>query len=681
MRSAVPHVFLAAEKSWALVDCYLFRNAMSQKIRAVATAIVFCAFLAYFFFANKFYPPVTLELSGHSTSEGTLNVFFDMGDGFRGYQKIPLKISAPTDAANNGFAVAAALPQVKIRALRLQLEAPVPGFSIDRAQLTHDGGTTELPLRRPDLSRAQKLAVGQLLQPRFHKGLFALHLVLAAACAWCVWLLLSLPMLTGTSDWRAALQRVFRSGQRGVFWTFFVISAACFGCWLLAYWPGQMTNDSWASLKEAQILRITDWHPYVYELYVLALWQFGQSVAAISIVQLLLTAAAGSYGFYYAWKWGVNRALLLLLFAVFATSAPIGLFNLTIWKDIPFSIAVLITALLLFRARIEREVRNRFIEVPRWTLPFLIALLIMVLQSRHNGVIFYGLLPLLLLGSLPRKTYQRFLALLAVIFVLMNIVIPRTFGILRTTASPQQQLRTAFVIITHPNFYSDDHERDIRIVEEASGIPYDRIKAMFPQQWFNLWDESLTCKHQFESTFGNTAEYNGAFVTRLSLNNLPILAASRTFEFLHSLGIDQSEYGKTLRFYQNPLQLHGSNLSPPGNFMYNVPLASEVKWEWMHDILEGYSAAGKKFEGLFSAQVLVWNLVVYFALFVAILFWERGSAAINLYILVNLVTALGVFAAGAGESWRYFYYIYLSGLLVAPLYFAYLRQVATRPVP
>ncbi|MBD3306800.1 hypothetical protein GF339_10265, partial [candidate division KSB3 bacterium] len=151
-----------------------------------------------------------------------------------------------------------------------------------------------------------------------------------------------------------SLRSIFWKDKKIVFWAYFLIATGVFAVWLLGQWPGGMTPDSFWSWDQTLSLSFDDWHPYLYQVYLLMLRQFADSPATVAVFQILLTAGVGSYIFYFCIRQGVNWLYTLPFFLLFITSIPIGVYNITLWKDIPWSLCLVLTAFWIFRLQITK---------------------------------------------------------------------------------------------------------------------------------------------------------------------------------------------------------------------------------------------------------------------------------------------------------------------------------------
>jgi hypothetical protein len=203
---------------------------------------------------------------------------------------------------------------------------------------------------------------------------------------------------------RGGINSLLSEGKRPVFWLMFVGGVLSFGAWLLIYWPGHFTTDSvhiwWAAKQPGYFLHD---HPVMNVIYYRFLQQFWDHFAMVGVAQILFTALLGAYIFYWLHKKGVSLFIVLPFYFLFAASIPIGLYTITLWKDIPFALLVVFWAFWLVKLAFEkkgcgaRHSRNEMI--------ILSLLLIALGLFRYNGIVYFVIIPvgLALLGIIPPK--------------------------------------------------------------------------------------------------------------------------------------------------------------------------------------------------------------------------------------------------------------------------------------
>lgn len=305
---------------------------------------------------------------------------------------------------------------------RLQIKAPdgLQAFQIDAVTILSQKGKVVLPV--PEGGLLSDLSFSEV--PRNTKQFFDLvHFIQQLGfAALCTYLLMYL--------WRFVRSRggvkLFLIGEKRIFfWLMFSGALLCFSSWLLAYWPGHLTTDSihiwWAAKNPGYFLHE---HPFVNILYYRFLQQIWSHFAVVGVFQIIATSLLGSYIFYNLYKNGLSIILIIPFYLWFITSVPIGLYNITLWKDIPFALLVVFWAYYFVRLRLNK-INGRDKE-PIMGLFILILLLLCVSLFRYNGIIYLILIPLGLVF------YQR-VALKKVAVVAFVVVIIASAGIISTS--------------------------------------------------------------------------------------------------------------------------------------------------------------------------------------------------------------------------------------------------------
>ena len=130
---------------------------------------------------------------------------------------------------------------------------------------------------------------------------------------------------------------IFVLEKRWFFWSLFLCGLLVNALFLVAEWPGSLTPDSVTVLKEARWLQFTNHHPYIYSLLLLASLNLFDAPLTGIIIQMITFHFLASCFFYILYRKGVKLPILLLCFLLSVCSLPINFFNITLWKDIPYS--------------------------------------------------------------------------------------------------------------------------------------------------------------------------------------------------------------------------------------------------------------------------------------------------------------------------------------------------------
>ena len=121
------------------------------------------------------------------------------------------------------------------------------------------------------------------------------------------------------------------------------------GLSLLVFWPGMLSNDSLGQWGQALSGQMGDWHPIFHTFLLSLLMKIWYSPALPALLQILALALVFARGLGLLQVYGAPRWILwpvTLLFAVFPFNP---LFSITLWKDIPYAIALLALFILFLR--------------------------------------------------------------------------------------------------------------------------------------------------------------------------------------------------------------------------------------------------------------------------------------------------------------------------------------------
>ncbi len=178
-----------------------------------------------------------------------------------------------------------------------------------------------------------------------------------------------------------------------------VVCAGAWGVALVAYWPALLSPDSMSQWVQLATGHFDDAHPPVSTFTLWLLTRAWYSPAAIALAQMLVLAAVAGWGLARARAHGAPAWLVAIVGLAFALSPANALLVITVWKDIPFSIAMLGLTLLLIEI-VASE--SPWLARPwRWLL--LGVLGAAVVLYRHNGLPAAVLTGVALLLAYPRR--------------------------------------------------------------------------------------------------------------------------------------------------------------------------------------------------------------------------------------------------------------------------------------
>jgi hypothetical protein len=158
-------------------------------------------------------------------------------------------------------------------------------------------------------------------------------------------------------------------------------SIAVFSLYLLGFFPGIMTMDSFVQWEQMHSNQYNDWHPVVHTWFLKLITQVWDYPAAVAIVQILFMSIVFGYGMYTFEKHGAPKWILYAVTAVFALMPLNGIYSVTLWKDVLYSTFLMLFTILLFNIV---KTDGKWLRNPGSLLLFFLAS-IGFSFFRHNG--------------------------------------------------------------------------------------------------------------------------------------------------------------------------------------------------------------------------------------------------------------------------------------------------------
>ena len=235
--------------------------------------------------------------------------------------------------------------------------------------------------------------------------------------------------------------------------------------------PGFMTQDTFDVWRQVVTHDWEDTHPISYVLAMhVSRWITG-SPAALAFAQTIFIAAGLAMLARALIRLGTHRYKTYAVTVFLAWTPMVGGFTITLWKDIPYTAAMLGVAarvIDLFAARLHAP----GVPVPRAVLGSLFRWGLAVVLFRQNGLFFMGYLGLLLVIAATRRRRELLTITisLGVIFLAVKMVLYPAIGVEKT---PDEITLAGFVhdinaALTHnPELFTQD---DLDLLAQAMPI-------------------------------------------------------------------------------------------------------------------------------------------------------------------------------------------------------------------
>ena len=198
---------------------------------------------------------------------------------------------------------------------------------------------------------------------------------------------------------RGGLKQLFTARRRWVFWLFFGGAQLVYTTWLAAFWPGIMSVDSLNIWRAALLPDVMiNNHPFVNELWYFLLSLIWANIAIVPITHSILLSSLIAATFFYAHRLGVAFGLLFPLYIFFLTSIPVGLYTVTLWKDVPFALLVVLWGLIPAYAFMKKRAGEP-VTISISTGILLLLSFFALLTFRHNGLVYLFVIPASVFGA------------------------------------------------------------------------------------------------------------------------------------------------------------------------------------------------------------------------------------------------------------------------------------------
>lgn len=201
----------------------------------------------------------------------------------------------------------------------------------------------------------------------------------------------------------------------------FILGCLTNSIFLLAYYPGVMSYDSLMQMHQVTGgFPYSNHHPWLHTMLIKGIYELGLSLfqsankayALYSLFSITILSFSFALAVAYLRKKGLRTIWVALLIIAYLSSPINQMYSITMWKDIPFAVSILIFIVLLciMRDNIEENRSNKL----TWTIFIPISFLICFL--RGNGLyVFIGMIPFIICSFWKEKK----VALLAISIVIL----------------------------------------------------------------------------------------------------------------------------------------------------------------------------------------------------------------------------------------------------------------------
>lgn len=415
--------------------------------------------------------------------------------------------------------------------------------------------------------------------------------------------------------------------------------------YLLAYYPGILTADSFTSMLQVRDLsRLSNHVPIAYTLMITLFarcgWSVGDTnfgVALFSFAQLVVMAAILSYSVYWIrTRISRNKLVSVGLSLFYGLNPIIALYSITMWKDVLFSGWVVLLCLLLGDIAISdgKELTEKK------GIARLCALFSLVAFGRNNGI-YVVILTWIIVFLLYKRSRKQVLTICGgVILLILSIQGPGyqklgidQAGFAESVGIPLQQV--SYTVVHDQNF----EKEDLEFLEEI--IPIETVKECYSP----ISVDDIKFNSEFNTNFFEA--HKKEFV-KLYLKWLPTHFPSYVQAYLLSTRGFWHMTPGSLRWIaadkvdDNDLGIYGLDV-----------LSSRFGLHLKQDMFKAMESVGRL--PFTDVGVMVW--LVFFYVLISMKQKQRWKILLIVPILACWLTIM--IATPVADQFRYLYYYYL----------------------
>lgn len=197
-----------------------------------------------------------------------------------------------------------------------------------------------------------------------------------------LWLLVSAGLYGLLMAFAALPEMKTRSPESKVWPLFVLVPLIAWLIFLLAFWPGILSQDSIDQWGQMLRFQIESWHSPFHTLTIWLFTRIWPAPAAVLVAQITVMALGLAWGLRQLVEMGAPKWIAAIISFLFALSPVNGIMMVTLWKDIPYSIALFVLTIQVIK--IVNSDGNWLKRWPNWLGLGLSSMMIGL--YRHNGI-------------------------------------------------------------------------------------------------------------------------------------------------------------------------------------------------------------------------------------------------------------------------------------------------------
>ena len=274
------------------------------------------------------------------------------------------------------------------------------------------------------------------------------------------------------------------SSNKKIFFTSAVLCLIAWSIYFIAFYPGIVTLDSYSQINQAMGYEVfSNHHPFMHTLVIRLIvgniykitHNLDIGIAVFTILQMIANASIVAYTQVILNRLKVRKLIRLIAFTFYAFNPLVGIYVITMWKDVTMG-ASLLLYLLLSIELLYLHNRNKKIFIGL----FFAGLAVLFSKATGIAMIFLSLLAFIFIMIRDKKIDIKVPALIMtaiIVWVTVQTLAINVFGILPTEKGESMSIPLQQIARTVVHCDSELRAEEKEIINEV--LPYDLIAESY----------------------------------------------------------------------------------------------------------------------------------------------------------------------------------------------------------
>lgn len=345
-----------------------------------------------------------------------------------------------------------------------------------------------------------------------------------------------------------------------------------------------------------------------------------------------------------------NHKIFYYIILLLAITSPVVIsYNVTLWKDVPYSIIFVL--LLLFLYKIQFKINNKY------RILIVTLLTIFLVFLRING--FLVLIPIAILVITNLK-YRITLIVLVLFISALSLFLGVKSGVIDTSRFP---LFSSYLKLQLVAAYAKNNISSFSLDEKnniSEFVSLDSLKNSYNCFAVDYaYFANSTFKESYFNNESNNSKFNETFV-KLTLKNIPTVISDRICLMLNTVGFAKVEDS----YYLPPItdrnkEVFGVNLNDETSLNINNNLSYKISEKFSNLLISSTNSILRLFY-----WTLFFNIIA-----IIVFYFKTNNKSLKKAILFVMISLILLITINVSRDFRYLYYLHLVTPFLIILYF------------